>query len=233
MPKPLMIAHRGAAGLEAENTCAAFTASGMRSYFGIETDVHRTSDGRFILTHDDDAFRVTGEHMIIEETPFDTLRSLRLRALDGSFSRTDLIMPTLEEYIGICKTCQKHAILELKNHFEPADVARIIEVIRSMGHLEKTVFISFDLPNMITIRDMLPDHPAQFLIEKKVPDDLFLNLHRYHLGLDIDHRLLTEEIAAQCKAEGIPLNVWTVNTIENAQRVMAMGVDFITTNILE
>lgn len=39
-----MIAHRGVCGIECENTAAAFVAAGNRSYFGIETDVHRTAD---------------------------------------------------------------------------------------------------------------------------------------------------------------------------------------------
>lgn len=42
-----VVAHRGLSGLETENTCAAFVAAGNRSYFGIETDVHRTADGCF------------------------------------------------------------------------------------------------------------------------------------------------------------------------------------------
>ena len=37
-----MIAHRGLSGIEKENTNAAFIAAGNRSYFGIETDVHKT-----------------------------------------------------------------------------------------------------------------------------------------------------------------------------------------------
>ena len=48
-----MIAHRGVCGLERENTAAAFVAAGNRSYFGIETDIHETSDGKFIIIHDE------------------------------------------------------------------------------------------------------------------------------------------------------------------------------------
>ena len=38
----LMVAHRGVSGLERENTAAAFVAAGNRSYYGVETDIHRT-----------------------------------------------------------------------------------------------------------------------------------------------------------------------------------------------
>ena len=49
-----LIAHRGVSGIERENTAAAFVAAGNRSYYGIETDVHVTKDGKFVIIHDDD-----------------------------------------------------------------------------------------------------------------------------------------------------------------------------------
>ena len=54
------VAHRGLSGLETENTCAAFLAAGLRGYWGIETDVHPTADGRFVCCHDADLRRVSG-----------------------------------------------------------------------------------------------------------------------------------------------------------------------------
>ena len=75
-----LIAHRGLSGLEAENTLCAFVAAGNRSYFGIETDVHRTSDGQFIIVHDNDTARVAGNAQVyeVERTDYATLRSLPL-----------------------------------------------------------------------------------------------------------------------------------------------------------
>ena len=90
-------------GLEMENTASAFVAAGQRSYFGIETDVHRTADGQFIIIHDDNTKRVAGDEMIVEQTSFRTLRSLRLLDTDGQQGRGDLILPSLREYISICK----------------------------------------------------------------------------------------------------------------------------------
>ena len=80
----LMIAHRGLSGLEMENTGLAFVAAGNRSYYGIETDIHRTADGKFILTHDDNLKRVTGIDAVVEELEYDALRQMKLLDLDGS-----------------------------------------------------------------------------------------------------------------------------------------------------
>ena len=230
--KPLMIAHRGMSGLEMENTASAFVAAGQRSYYGIETDVHRTADGQFIIIHDDNTKRVAGDEMIVEQTSFRTLRSLRLLDTDGQQGRGDLILPSLREYIGICKKYDKAAVLELKNHFIPEDIDKIIDIIRQEDYLDQVIFISFDLPNMICIRERLPQQQAQFLISS-VPDWLLDTLQKYRLDLDIKHTVLTREYVEALHAAGIKVNTWTVNTPEDAQRVIDMGVDFITTNILE
>ena len=227
-----MIAHRGLSGLELENTGSAFIAAANRSYYGIETDVHRTVDGRFIIIHDDNTKRVAGDEMIVERTTYETLRSIRLVDKDGKKGRRDLIMPSLAEYIGICKKCGKEAVLELKNHFQPEDLYRIIDIIREAGWLEHTTFISFDLPNMICLRDRLPEQSAQFLISKQT-EWLVDTLKKYRLDLDILHTAVTAELVSELHAAGLKVNVWTVDTPEDAQRVIDCGVDFITSNILE
>ena len=230
--KPLMIAHRGMSGLEMENSASAFVAAGQRSYFGIETDVHRTADGRFIVIHDDNTKRVAGDEMIVEQTAYRTLRALRLLDTDGRQGRADLILPSLREYISICKKYEKVAVLELKNHFVPEDIDKIIDIIRQEDYLDQVIFISFDLPNMICIRERLPEQRAQFLISS-ITDWLLDTLQKYHLDLDIKYSALTAEYVQALHAAGIQVNVWTVNTPEDARRLVDMGVDFITTNILE
>ena len=119
--KVQLIAHRGVSKLERENTCAAFVAAGNRSYFGIETDIHRTLDGQFVVFHDDSTERLTEKDWIVEECTLEQLHTLRLKDWDGNV-RNDLIMPTLQEYIRICRKYEKTAVLELKNLFQPDDI---------------------------------------------------------------------------------------------------------------
>ncbi|MBR5383919.1 MAG: hypothetical protein IK133_08870 [Clostridia bacterium] len=230
--KPKMIAHRGMSGIELENTCSAFVAAGNRSYFGIETDVHRTADGQFIIIHDDNTKRVAGDEMIVEKTYYETLRAIRLVDKDGAKGRKDLLMPSLREYISICKKYEKVAVLELKNHFRPADIDSIIAIIREQEYLENTIFISFDLPNMICIRERLPEQKAQFLISEYT-DWLLDTLKKEKLDLDIKYVALTKERVDALHAAGIEVNCWTVDTLEDAQRMTEYGVDYITSNIVE
>ena len=231
LPGVKMVAHRGVSGLERENTCAAFVAAGNRSYFGVETDIHRTADGRYIVFHDDNLTRLLGDGRVVEEMRFDELRALRLTDLDGN-ARGDLLLPTLEEYVHICKKYDKDCVLEIKNHFEPEDIDNVIAIIRGIGWLERTIFISFDLPNMICIRERLPQQRAQYLVST-FGDDLLDILTGHHLDLDIKYSSLSAEQVRACHEAGIQVNVWTVNEAADAERLAGYGVDFITSNILE
>ena len=228
-----LIAHRGLSGLETENSAAAFVAAGNReSYYGIETDIHRTLDGKFVIFHDDNTKRVCVDSMVVEETTFDTLRSLRLSERDGSRNRGDLILPTLEEYISICARYEKEAVLELKNEFTASDVYKIMGIIDKMGYLENTTIISFCLKNLIRLRKRYPNVKAQFLLS--VWDDKHMDsLIKYNLDLDIKHTAVTAELCQKIHDAGKIINCWTVDTVEDGQRVIDCGIDYITSNILE
>ena len=228
-----IIAHRGLSGIECENSMPAFIAAGNRSYFGIETDVHVTSDGKYIIIHDDTTGRVAaGNDHPVEETDYETLRGIMLADRGGLTGRTDLRLPSLDEYLLVCERYGKTSVLELKNHMLPEHVAGIVSAARASGHLEKTVFISFDLDNMIELRRLLPEHRLQFLTGGCDAHTLE-RLKRYRLDLDIYYPSLTKEIVDEVHANGLEVNCWTCDNAADAERLIGMGVDYITTNILE
>ncbi len=231
LPNLRMIAHRGVSGLERENTCAAFVAAGNRSYWGIETDVHRTRDGQFIIIHDDSTKRVADVAHLVEETDLATLRAISLRDLAGE-PRGDLVFPTLDEYIRICKQYRKEAVLELKNRFSPEDVGRIIAIIQAEGWLDHTVFISFSYENCACVRRLLPQQPGQYLCNA-VQEDTIEKLLAHHLDLDVHWEGVTQAQVHACAAHGIRVNCWTCDDADVARRLASWGVTYLTTNILE
>ncbi|MBR7111459.1 MAG: hypothetical protein IKC75_00830 [Clostridia bacterium] len=231
--KPLMVAHRGCSGLERENTNAAFVAAGNRSYWGIETDIHKTVDGKYIVIHDDNTKRVTGDNIVVEEATFESLRRLTVfNKPSDKKDRSDLCLPSLEEYIELCKKYEKQAVLELKNAFAKEDIFEICDIIESLGYLDRVTFISFCYENLVFLREKCEAASAQFLISK-FEDDLIERLHAIHVDLDIKHTALTAENIALCHEQGITVNTWTVDDKERAEQLAAWGVDMITSNILE
>lgn len=228
-----LIAHRGLSCIETENTCAAFVAAGNRdAYFGIETDVHPTADGQYVIFHDDTTYRMTGEKMNVEETDLATLRTLHLSDVGTKEKRGDLILPTLQEYISICKKYEKTAVLELKNPMSEKIICEIMGIIEQMEYLDNLMVISFALDNLICLRKHYPKVPAQFLLSKW--DEKWLeSLKEYDLGLDIKFTAVTPELVEQVHAIGQEINCWTLGTPEQAAQLIAWGVDYITTDNLE
>lgn len=227
-----IIAHRGLSGIEKENTNAAFIAAGNRSYFGIETDVHRTLDGKFVCFHDDTTGRVAIDNMTIEETTFDTLRKLLLTDKDGIKGREDLKIPTLKEYIATCKRYEKIAVLELKNEFEKEDIARICEEINELEYLENVIFISFAFNNLVKLREIYSEQPVQFLTDE-FSDDLPSLLKEHKFDLDIYYNELTEYRIKLLHDNGIKVNCWTCDDKTAGENLALWGIDYITSNILE
>ena len=232
--KTKIVAHRGVSGLEKENTLCAFVAAGNRSYYGIETDVHRTADGQFVIVHDDNTLRVAGEtqNLPVEQSDLATLRNVTLLDVDGSTGRVDLRLPTLREYIRCCKKYGKDCVLELKNRFATEDIARMVEEIRAEGYLDHVIFIGFSRENMTDLRGMLPEQTLQLLL--KVLDEEALEfMCRNRLDVDIYWKALTGEWVERLHAAGVKVNVWTVDDPAVGEQMAGWGVDYITSNILE
>lgn len=238
-----MIAHRGLSGLEPENSIPAFIAAGNRSYYGVETDVHVTKDGKFVVIHDDDTERVAGEKYVIEDTLYAELKEIRLNDLCGLEilagvtkenlkERDELIIPDLKDYINICKKYDKKCILELKNQFTKEDIRRMVDEIRSLGYLEQIMFISFQLPNLIELRSLLPEQSLQYLVDE-FDDEVLVVMVKYQFDLDIRYTALTSEIISRVHENGRIVNCWTCDNKEEAEQLVSWGIDFITTNYLE
>ena len=230
-----MIAHRGVCGLERENTCAAFVAAGNRTYFGIETDVHVTADGRFAIIHDETTDRVSGGAYCVdvEQSPMAALADVTLPDLDGRGTRTDLRIPSLAEYVRICKKYEKICVLEVKNRFAEPDLKAMVDEIGALGYLDSTIFISFSWDNCTDLRRLLPTARIQWLTDLEVTDDMIAKLVENELDLDIYFERLDAATVARLHGAGVAVNCWTVDNAEVGQALADMGVDFITTDILE
>ena len=230
-----IIAHRGLSGIERENTCPAFVAAGNRSYFGIETDVHVTKDGKFVIIHDATTGRVSLEkHNInVEESDYSEAEKIVLPDLDGTTDRNDIRIPLLKEYIKICKKYEKICVLELKNRFEEKALERLIDEIKGLEYIDSVIFISFDFENCVNVRKLLSGNDVQFLTQKEVTSEMMEELCANNLNLDIYYKQLNSETVALLHSKGIKVNAWTCDNKEDAEKLISYGVDFITTNILE
>ena len=230
-----MVAHRGLSGLEKENTCSAFVAAGNRSYFGIETDVHVTKDGKFVVIHDDTSERISlGKYNInVEENNYSDIEQIILPDVDETEYRNDIRIPLLKEYIHICKKYEKICVLEIKNHMEKHLIEKMIDEIKELEYIDNVVFISFDFENCINVRKILPENEVQFLESYEITKELIEKLCEYNLDIDIYYKSLREGDVELLHSKGIKVNCWTCDDKYDAEKLVSYGVDFITSNILE
>ncbi len=230
--KPRMIAHRGLSLLEKENTMAAFIAAGNRSYYGIECDIHPTADGVFVVCHDENLKRVSGVDINVEKSTYAQVQQVQLWDLESEVCRPHLRVPTLEEYIRCCKKYEKIAVVEFKNQFSFADVEKVLAIIGQIGYLEHCVFISFFVENLRYVRRLQPAAKVQLLLEA-YDEAAIQTMLAEKMDLDIYYGALDREKVDFLHEHNVTVNVWTVNSKATAQALADMGVDQITTDILE
>lgn len=242
-----MVAHAGLFGMETANTNAGFIAAGNRSYWGVECDVRVAKDG-LVVIHNDSTEGFAPETIIMSESTVEQIQQVVL--YERSFfhtmedygltpgikaPRSDLRIPTLQEYIRICKAYDKVCVTELKHAMTPETIAQVVECFREQDYLDKVVFISFFWDNLTEIRKHLPKCPVQFLTdENHVFTDEFLDkVAACGFDLDIHIFTTTKELVDRIHEHGIKLNVWTCDWVDKAQNLVEWGVDYITSNIIE
>ena len=226
-----IIAHRGLSGIEVENTEAAFIAAGESSYYGIEADVRKTADGKFVMCHDADLKRIANLEIDVESSTLAELQEIPLLNKNGK--KDDSIhLTTLENYISICKEYDKQAILELKSLFTKDEIGEIIDIITAVDYLDRVTFISFNYDHLLFVREFSPDQSAMYLFSK-MSDEIAEMLIRDRIDVAIKHTKLTKSDLNSFHEAGLKVNCWTVDSKSTAEKYAKWGVDYITTNILE
>ena len=225
-----MIAHRGLSGLHTENTLASFIGAGKTDCYGIETDVHVTKDGEYVLFHDGNLLKMTGVDLEIATTDYADLKKVELPDKGGD-GESATVIPTFGEYLEICKQYSKRAIVELKAIFTKEQIAEIVEILQEKGMKDNATFISFNRENLLFLREVFPDAPAQYLIETVKEGELDFAIEN---GFDASiqfWRVLPSMVKKMQKA-GLSVGCWTVDKKWQASLMKAYGVAYITSNIL-
>jgi len=140
--------------------------------------------------------------------------------------------PTLQQYLDICISGDKVAVIELKPEYAKSDIVALVNRVRNLGWLDNTVFISFHMSNMLTLRELLPTQSLQFVTIMWDPMLLDI-LVKNKLDLDIEHNMLTKKRVTQAHELGLQVNCWTVDGKRATRFLEKCGVDYITTDVLQ
>lgn len=215
--RPLILGHRGSPLELTENTVASFLRALKEGADGVELDVRKTGDGKLVVFHDETL--PSGELLL--DYPLNELREIA--------RKQNIMLQSLEEVLR--ELAGKGFLnIELK---ELGTAETAVDLALAFLPPASFVFSSF-LPTVVSeCRRRAPEVPAIYISDSgRDPERLSRLLSDSDAsGIGLWHEALTPSIAKFFISREIPIFVWTVNEPAEAQRVTALGVVGIITDV--
>jgi len=208
-----IIAHRGARIEEPENTLRAIKRAFECSADAVEIDVRLSKDHEIVVIHDDTLERTTNGSGKVDEKTLNQLRSL-----DAGKGEK---IPMLSEVLLLAKERGIKVVIELKEvDMEELAVQEIVE-----AEMEKSVIISsFFHHSLLKIKELAPTIKTGVILSS-------LPVFPVKLALDAKADIIFQrypridrEYIEEASRNGIAIYLWTINTIEDFERVRELGV---------
>ena len=221
-----IIAHRGAWKENAlpENSIASLQKAIELKCYGSEFDVRRTKDGVLVVNHDPVYYGDT-----IELQNYADLNKNKLSNGEN--------LPTLENYFttGTRNNPPTLLICENKEALTGADISQkttieTLALAERLGIAEKIIYISFGFEVVKNIKRIQPNAIVLYLENNKSISEIVnekFNGINYHFSNFISD----PQISAAAKQNNLLIGSWTVNQVEDLNKLIAQGVEFITTNM--
>lgn len=230
-----MTAHRGFSQIAPENTLPAFRLAGEYGFWGAECDTSPTSDGVWVIMHDDTVDRTTDGEGNVTELTFDEINSFTIDYGNNVENYPGTKVPTLTEYLDVCKKYGMYAVIEINSCSGVESIDGLSSLLLSREEKDMFIIISFDKDICARIKQLMPETPVYLLIGG-APNEEFIEGIRFCLsnGLDgIDFAsvwglpwvLLTQIV-------GLKTMVWTIDDVETVEKYFLWGVRDFTTNCL-
>jgi glycerophosphoryl diester phosphodiesterase len=238
--------HRGACGIAPENTLASFQLALDLGVDMIELDVRPTRDGMLVVMHDPTVDRTTDGRGPVHDLTLAELQRLNAAARftgDRDYGRQE--GPTLQEVYDLVRgRCPINIEITLPTdeggHY-PGIEEQVVDFVERNHAVSDSVVSSADLASLAEVRLLQPRLAVQGVIWKphfdayaqygwgapEITEDL---VARHLKWVAVQHPYLTCEFVERMHAAGIAVCVWTVNTLQELEKFVAMTVDWVTTD---
>lgn len=247
---PFAIAHRGGGDCCTPNTMPAFMRAIELGYKRLETDVRYTEAGQLLAIHGERADGTTGadwENSYIPTQegprPIQGLTPAQRLAVKNP-SGVPYAIPTMEELLDIDPDV--HWNIDAKH---PEAVQPLLELLRKLDAFPRVTLASFNDQSVAELRAGAPAGTSSALSNSEL-SQLFQSFKnpttarnfppnsRAQVPYRTPHSpggepIVTEERVAAAHAQGVPVDVWTVNDETDMNALIAMGVDGIFTDQLQ
>ncbi|HIE27442.1 TPA: hypothetical protein EYP66_09165 [Candidatus Poribacteria bacterium] len=221
-----VVAHRGASGVEPENTLLSFSKAIELGVDFIECDVHLSKDGYLIVIHDETVDRTTNGQGKVSGL---TLSELKL--LDAGKGEQ---IPTLEEVLDLSKG-KVQVIIELK---EAGTAEPAVSMVKRVRMSEEVVISSFYTDFLRKVKELSPEQRISLLSGAPISEAIEEAINIGIWGMPVNSAEITYEMAQKAHAHGITLRT-SLNPApgrgeewikEEIKRLHSIGIDGIATD---
>jgi glycerophosphoryl diester phosphodiesterase len=232
----MIVAHRGESHEAPENTLPAFELAWEQGVDAIEADFHLTQDGHIVCIHDRNTKRVSDTHVVVRNA---TLAELRKLDVGGHFGATfeGTTMPTMAEVLSTVPD-QKRIYIEVKCGTEI--ISPLLEQIEKAGlKSEQIVVICFKAKVLQELKAKAPQYNVSWLcnFHENEAGDMTPSLETVLETLALiqanglsSNSAIPESFIEAIEQKGYAWHVWTIDDLETAQRMHALGAKSITSN---
>jgi glycerophosphoryl diester phosphodiesterase len=243
--RPLVMAHRGGAGLWPENTMHSFERAVDLGVDVLETEIQSTADNILVLMHDSTVDRTTNGSGPISAFTLEELKTLDAGynwSADGGrtfpFRGSGITVPTLEEVFTALPTVRIN--IDIKQE-KPSLVASLCKTIRAFDMVDRVMVASFSSKMLKAFRRGCPQVTTSagtgevalfFLMNLVFLGGLYrsgfqaFQIPEYSNAL----RVLTKRFVKTAHGLNLAVHVWTINETMDMQRLLELGVDGIITD---
>ncbi len=213
-----IIGHRGARGLEPENTMRSFQKAIELGVDYIECDVHLTKDGHIVLIHDHTLDRTTNATGNVGDYTFEEIRKL-----DAGKGEK---IPTLQELIDLARG-------KVKLHIELKDekaTEQTVNLIEKNGIVDQMFLTSGNTDTLKRVRELNPKISLEHIFGQP-PEDAIeraKSVSAKRVSCHINY--LTADFVQKAHKNGLQVIAWPPNTLEEAKKALECGVDLICTD---
>lgn len=217
----LSVNHRGYSTKAPENTIPAYILSKKMGFNYVETDVSFTSDGVPMLLHDATIDRTSNGSGTLSQMTYEQVRQYDFGSWKSSLY-AGTVIPTLSEFLKLCKAIMLHPYIELKSNgnYTQAQIQQIVDMVASYGMKGKVSYISFSSQYLGWVKNYDDEARLGFLKSSYASGDVATctslkttkNKVFYDVGYYNDN--ITQAMCDAFRTVNIPVEAWTVDSAE-------------------
>lgn len=226
-----MIAHRGLSAIAPENTVASIKAACDAGYYGVEYDVQLTSDGVWVVSHDDNLKKMTGQNVKIAETELIDLEKIVYNNGANIEKYDGIVIPTLDEVLAVISNYDIVSVIEIKTETDDK-VDELLELVEQYKLTKKVRIISFNAEPLKKVKKLNAKIPTSYLTHKVDESVIELCKNNGFDAVSFDKSKCDESSVKMITDAGLTPQCWTVDEMKDFEKFAGYGVEYFTSNRL-